>query len=204
MFEILQRYLIQRRAVHLPGIGHFRLLESPASYSPADQVMNPPVTRVEKTDEQPPAQKDFFDYISRQLGVEELEAIQQFNSFLFDVRQQLKAGKSIEWPLIGVLTAGEDQSEVVLLPFQNISSLLQPVPATRIVRKEEAHSLKVGEEVTDNLTMTERMEQTTAHFAARWWWWALAFTIASAILIFLQFSQGNSGYFFGNKSLISP
>jgi len=178
MLKTLYSYLIQRKSIFLPGIGHFRVLTGEYQYDAADQLLYPAQPVVVMTDEQPPVQKELFTYISRRNGVSELEAIQQFNNCIFEMRQQIKSGKPVEWFGIGIISAGNAPGETVLVPYNATAGYLPPVEAYRVVRQNRQHPVLVGDEQTDVVEMQERLFGEKPKKPLAWYWWA---TILAAV-----------------------
>lgn len=204
MLKILYTYLIQRKSLFLPGIGHFRILQGDCRYDAADQLLYPSAPNVVMTEEQPPAQKDLFAYISRKQGTSELEAIQQFNTCLFEMRQQLKSGRSVEWEGVGVLTSGEASTETLLSPYSVAMDYYPAVAAHRVVRQNQQHPVLVGDTESDTLEMHERLFGATEKNKWPWWGWAIVLGIIG--LIFWGYHLYSSGNLppFANRQWLKP
>ena len=204
MLQILYTYLIQRKSLFLPGVGHFRLLSGAARYDAVHQQLFPPVPEIQMTDEQPPTQKELFDYIARKLNISELEAIQQFNTCLFEMRQQLKSGKAIDWQGVGVLSAGNSISETILIPYHYSGSALGPVEANRIIRKDRQYAMLVGDQETDTGEMQERLFGETERKPLHWGWYALILAVIGLLFLGYHIFNLSSGSFSGSRQLIFP
>jgi hypothetical protein len=68
-------------------------------------------------------------------------------------------------------------------------SLVPPMPAIRVVKKDKEHPMLVGDKVTTNLVMTEVLQQEEIQPSYAWMWWAFGLFAASSALLAYYWMQ---------------
>jgi len=222
MYELLYKFLVKYKTIDLPGVGNFTLRIQPAQSRFVDQSFLPPkyriafvqdrvVADVRAEDEATVAQKRIapsrkvFSWIAVSYGLTEREAVARFNDFLFELREQLNAGKKLIWSGIGTLEKDAD-GEVKFNGDNNELPWLRQTVAKKVIRENAEHTMLVGETEKTSAQMSEILlnPKSVKDKHAYWWVWPLAVIIAIFIFLGWYFSEhGISANAAGNNQRIS-
>jgi hypothetical protein len=187
MFDILYKYFIQQGAVSLPGIGSFVLGNSVGMTDFVNKQLLPPGHSISFNTISDTPHRTLFGYIASQKGISEWEAIKALNDFAYQLRNDLRSGKTILWRRMGNLSA--DLSGEILFDPLPAAGVLQPVKAERVIRSHAQHNIRVGDAEKTNYEMSELLGSDQAAHA--WWksWWVVAAALAllgiTTIIIYL-------------------
>jgi nucleoid DNA-binding protein len=222
MYELLYKFLVKYKTIDLPGVGKFTLTVQPAQSRFVDQSFLPPkyhiafvpdriLADVGAEDEAVGTQKRIapsrkvFSWIAVNYDLTEREAVARFNDFLFELREQLDAGKKIIWSGIGTLEKGPG-SELKFSGDNNQLPWLRQTVAKKVIRENAEHTMLVGETEKTSAQMSEILlnPKSVKDKRAYWWVWPLAVIIAIFIFLGWYFSEhGISGNATGNNQRIS-
>ena len=190
MYSELHRYFIQHRKLNLPGIGNFILERKPAEADFVNKCIHPPVYSVSLQQEEEKASHKFYVWIAAAFKISENEAVIKFNDFLYELKNKISSGNTIEWNGFGVLRKGLAGS--IHFAGQAIESVEKDVPAQKIIREKAEHSVLVGERERSSAEMSEFLSKPDAK---RSLWWVLP--VAAALLAFVfiawYFSENGTG-----------
>lgn len=193
MYGELYQYLILYKQLHMPGIGTFALEKKSADFDVAAQVIHPPsYTIALHADHTTPA-KNFFSWLSIKLDITERDAIIRFNDFLFDLKKQLSSGNKLQWSGIGTLCktlAGDIRLENGMNNYSPASD----VPASKVLRQDAEHMIRVGEQQKTSVEMKELLTHTDTVEERKSWLWITAIVLTVLAVLFI-------GYYFSVKGL---
>jgi hypothetical protein len=203
MFGDLYEYLILYKRLNVPGIGTFLLERKPAVTDLTHRQINPPAYTISfQSNNEIPAKK-FFYWLADRLQIHYHEAIVRFNSFVYDLKDQVASGNIIVWYNVGTITRGMS-GDLRFEPAISEDYLDQPVSAARIIREKAVHNIRVGEEEKTSVEMIERLHPGEKQLTY-WWAPALIVVIILLILLGLYFSQqGSNASPVGNQQKLSP
>ncbi len=187
--EILHLFFIQNNSVSLPGIGTFSLVRvSALSDFATRKIFGPSYTiHFSSSSDSPP--REMFNYISRKKNISDWEAVRLVNEFSFDLNSKLKKGEKVEWPGIGILESGS-AGQMLFEPERVKYNFIPAVNAERVIRKENDHSVLVGEQEMHKSDMQEWLEHET-YVEEKAGWWIPAAVIGAIALLVLFFSLLN-------------
>ncbi|MBI2730307.1 MAG: hypothetical protein HYX40_06100 [Sphingobacteriales bacterium] len=118
--------------------------------------------------------------------------------------EKVKDGEEVTIPGIGILK----NNEVGLLQLETIVSenqLLKPVIAERVIRKNETHTILVGDSEKTSVQMSEWLNETGSVANAKWWAWAAAILVIALGMIAYSFSANDwRSSATGNQQTITP
>jgi len=186
MYQTLLQYLIQQQQLWLQGVGHFKLMQLPARYDVANQLMMAPMVRV-KIEKAPKEQnlQPLMVFLAKQMGTDEESAFDHYQEFCSEMATQLQEQVAVAWPGLGTLTKMGNEGNIKIDPA--LDAYLPSVVATRVIRQGSAHQMKVGETETTTAEMqTWLTQQDKVAEKSRWWIGALCIFLAAATLIVLK------------------
>ena len=202
MYNELYQYLILHRQLNIPGVGTFLLERKPADIDFANKVVNPPsyTVALHHGIETAPARQ--FNWLADALGLPEGDAIDQFNDFAANLKNEILAGKKLQWNGVGILSkglAGEIRFEATMKDMP----AGEPVPASKVLREKAAHTVRVGE---DEKTSEEMIEFLNPAEKKRSYEWIMTLIVAVLALAFLiwHFMQSGLNTPTGNQQKVSP
>lgn len=202
MYNELYQYLILHRQLNIPGVGTFLLERKPADIDFANKVVNPPsyTIALHHGNETAPARQ--FNWLANALNVPVGDAIDSFNAFTANLKNEILSGKKLQWNGIGILSkglAGEIRFEATMKD----TPAGEPVPAAKVLREKAAHIVRVGE---DEKTSEEMIEFLNPAQKKRSYEWIMTLIVAILALVFLiwHFMQTGADTATGSQQKVSP
>ena len=164
----------------MPGVGTFLLDRIPATIDFPNKKAIPPLYAFSLDSKESSPPRFFFNWLASVLHLSDLDAIAQFNSFVFDLKKQVNGGDIINWKGVGELK----KSNTGEIKFTAVAprSPEQPVPAIKVLRQKAEHTIRVGE---DEKTAAEMVEMLSKPEEKRSWWWAGGLVIGLLSVLFL-------------------
>ncbi|MDE3235440.1 MAG: hypothetical protein KGO81_05745 [Bacteroidota bacterium] len=102
MYELFYKYLILNKKAGIPGIGNFEVQSVPAHLDFVTKTISAPAQSIRFDTEKVSLDRSFYNYLSRELNVNEIEAINQFNEFSHKLKDIAVKG-GVQLPGIGIL-----------------------------------------------------------------------------------------------------
>ncbi len=187
--SLLHLFFIQNKAVSLPGIGTFSLFSISAHSDFATRKIFGPSYSIHFSTANDHPSKELFSYISRKKNISEWEAVRLVNEFSFELNGRLKKGERVEWPGLGILESGS-AGQLLFEPERVKYQFIPAVNAERVIRKENDHSVLVGEQEMHKSDMQEWLENET-YVEEKAGWWIPAAVLGAVALLVLFFSLLN-------------
>jgi hypothetical protein len=107
MYELFYKYLIVNQKIGLPGVGNFYVESIPAKIDIVHSTLSAPTQLISFSAEAPINDRSFFDYISREMRLNGIEAVTRFNEFSQTINERaINSGAIL--PGIGTLKKNED------------------------------------------------------------------------------------------------
>ena len=107
MYEIFYKYLIVNQKIGLPGVGNFYIESIPAKIDIVHSTLTAPSQSVIFSVEAPLNDRSFFDYLSREMKLNGIEAVTRFNEFSQQINERaINSGAIL--PGIGTLKKNEN------------------------------------------------------------------------------------------------
>ena len=193
MYGELYQYLVLRRQLHLPGIGTFSVERKPASLDFTDKLAYPPAFTIVLQPGTTTPSRNFFHWLGASLGVSDRDAVIRFNDFLFELKKQLSAGHTLQWPGVGAISkgsAGDAQLEAQHKDWSPES----PVPAVMVLRQNAEHTLLVGEQEKSSADMQALVAEEELVTAKKTRWWIAALTVGILSAAFVTYYFATHGF----------
>jgi hypothetical protein len=181
MYGYLYKYLALHKKLSLPGIGSFTTDQVPSRIDFVNKRLYPYMPVIRFSQGTPMADKYFYRFIANGLKIDELEAIQRFNEFVFYLKEQFTMNGFVDFPGIGRLTK-QFSNTYSFKPINTIQPFLPDLHAERVVRKYAGHTIKVGEEEVSSLD-TDEEPMTEEQKEKNWKVHALILAILAAMAI---------------------
>lgn len=150
MYGYLYKYLALHKKLSLPGIGSFTTDQVPSRIDFVNKRLYPFMPVIRFSQGTPVADKYFYRFIASGLNIDELEAIQRFNEFVFYLKEQFTMNGFVDFPGIGRLTK-QFSNTYSFKPINTIQPFFPDLHAERVVRKNAGHTIKIGEDEVSSL-----------------------------------------------------
>jgi hypothetical protein len=127
MDQLLYKYLVLHKNLSIPQLGSFVIKNAQSHFDSATGLLHAPRPMIFFTDGIiPMSEKLFFDFLSIEMGVDEVTAIKQFHDYAYQLRKDLLENRKVAIEGIGTLTKEEDES-ILFNPANDLSELFPPV-----------------------------------------------------------------------------
>lgn len=186
MYAELYQYLLQYKKLAVPGVGTFLLERNPASIDFLNKQALPPRYSFKLDAAAKNPSKSFFNWLGAALHVTDLDAIIQFNNFVFDIKKQLAEGAVIKWKGVGEIKKGLDGGIRFNTAEPHFSE--QQVPAIKVLRHKVEHTVRVGEDHKTSVEMIEMLSHTEEK-RSYWWAWGLVLGLLAVLFLGWYFSE---------------
>jgi hypothetical protein len=165
MDQQLYKYLVLHKNLAIPQLGSFVVKNEPSHFDSTTGLLHAPKPVIHFTDGTVPmSEKFFFDFLSSEMGIDEVSAIKQFHDYAYQLRKDLQENRVVAVGGIGTLAKGEDEL-VSFNPAHDISELLPPVQKAEAIPVTDTNVYD-GEEISD-----------TEEGKDQWWVYALVLLI---------------------------
>lgn len=189
MYPVIYKYLLQHKKVSIPGIGSFVMKHKPANVNTNENLLNAPETAIVYQAETALADKSFYNFVSNELHIEEIEAIKNFHEYTYQLKQDATKAEAIVLPGIGKLTKQADGSydflqETVLqeyyaaVPFTEISK-------EKLTGEASLNTLTLKNENFDDIDLSQTEEETEKE--DYWWIYAAILGLIGVAAIVYKF-----------------
>ncbi len=166
MYSFLYNYLVLHKKLYLPGIGSFSVDYSPARLDFVSKVIYPLQPVINFNDEETEEDRAVIQHLSNSMHTSELEAATALQQFTQNVNSQLNHNGSVSLPGLGLLSKNEDGYK---FDAKNpVTDLLPELVAERVVRKNAAHFVRVGEDEKTSEQMHHYMQEEVV-VTKKWW-----------------------------------
>src|SRR6478735_4370846 len=109
MDQHLYKYLVQHKHLNIPQVGSFLMQYQNARYEESTGLLHAPKPVLVFTDGHLPAsEKTFFDFLGKEMGVDDLTAIKLFHEFSYQFRNDLQEKGSVEIKGVGILSQSSE------------------------------------------------------------------------------------------------
>ena len=107
MYELFYKYLIVNQRIGLPGVGNFHIQTVPSKIDIVHRTLSAPAQWVDFTPDAAFNDRPFFDYLSREMNLNGIEAVTRFSEFSQEILENaIRTG--VELPGMGTLRGNEE------------------------------------------------------------------------------------------------
>lgn len=176
MYNAVKKFLALHHHIALPGIGNFIVETKPAELDFVSRRIISSQHKIVFNNDKLPAEKKFFNFLAGELNMDEVQATDAFTNFTNRLHDALDKNNTIYFKGIGTLI--KQTSDVVLFEPEAMPKYFPELVAERIIRKNVAHAVRVGEDQKTSHEMHAVLNQPKVIIKERWW---IAATILGAI-----------------------
>lgn len=162
MFQILHKYLVLHHQLVVPQVGLFYVEKEPATYQDDTGLLSAPRSLIHFTQKyQSGTDKLFFEFLTRETGLEEPAAIHDYLEFANRLQAELKERKTAIWKGVGTLFLADNDE----IRFERATDLQELLPPVAIA----------GIEAVDGAALTDEEEAEAPK--DYWWYYAIILLI---------------------------
>jgi len=182
MYQYLHKYFSLNKNLVLPGIGSFYAETQSANLDFINKTLLAPVTVIHYKGEEAVADEKFYNFLSKEAGLNEIEATDHFNFFATNLKQQLETGAELKFQGIGTLIKNENG--FLFKQDETLTNLFPAIITERVIRQHAEHNVRVGE---DDKTSTEMHAQLAKREVKKEQWWIIAIILATVGIAAIAF-----------------
>ena len=195
MENCLVRYFSINNECPLPGIGSLVSKEVPAVLDIIDKKIKAPGASIVFSKNELEG-ASFLRFMQAEHDCDDHAAQEKWDVFSKKIKN-LKSQDSLSLGALGTLQKNSsDQLE--LIPFQNLNTYSQEIPAYRLIKINAPHSILVGDKETTREAMQEFYVEKIPPYKSKWWVAAIVIFVISAALVFTHYFYFNGNSSFGN------
>ena len=190
MQEYLYKYLFLNRKLSIPQLGIFFVVNEPAYINEAAGLLFAPRPVINFTAEGTTAlpEKGFFDFLADKMNVDEVTALNEFNTFSDKIRNDLQHNKLALLPGLGRITKGTDDA-CFFTAETNLLAILPPIEPginIRVTQKSTTNQpLKAGETGAIKEMLVEEVVETRTK--DNWWIYAIILVAAGTLALLFYY-----------------
>ncbi|HRH51614.1 MAG TPA: hypothetical protein PLP23_22890 [Panacibacter sp.] len=182
MYQYLHKYFSLNRTLTLPGIGSFYAETQSANLDFINKTLLAPVIVIHYKSEDAIAEEKFYNFLSKESGLNKIESTDHFNFFTTNLKQQLETGTELKFQGIGTLLKNEDG--FLFKQDEALRNLFPVIAAERVIRLHAEHNIRVGE---DDKTSTEMHAHLAKREVKKDQWWIIAIILAAVGIAAIAF-----------------
>ena len=156
MHQYIHKYFALNKKVALPGIGSFNAEVQNAKLDFINKTLQAPVYVI-RYNQNDSADEKFYNFLSKETGVNETNAASNFNRFTSELKEQLETIHVLE--LKGIGTLKKNGSGYSFDANNTIQDFFPVVAAERVIRQNAEHTVKVGESHKTSTQMHQELKQ---------------------------------------------
>jgi nucleoid DNA-binding protein len=176
MYSAILKFLALHKHLSLPGIGYFNIEIKPAQIDFANRSITHAQNSIVFNNTKLPAEKKFFEFLSGELNIDEVQVIRNFTNFNSKLQDDLNSNNSLYFKGIGTLT--KQTSNVLAFQPEPVPEYFPVITAERVIRKNATHTIRVGEDEKTSEEMQTSLHQPKQIKKERWW---IAATVLAAL-----------------------
>lgn len=127
MYQYLHKYLVLNHKLSIPDVGNLIIETNSAKLDAANGFLFAPSPTIQfKQEQTPPSDKIFFDFLSEEMGLDQVSAIKSFHDYLYKLKTSLGTPKGAVLPGIGMMRK-EENGYILFTPEKNLLELMPQV-----------------------------------------------------------------------------
>jgi hypothetical protein len=176
MYNAVRKFLALHHHLALPDIGNFNVETIPAQIDIANRTILPSSTQIKFSNEKLPAEKFFYNFLARELNIDETHAVRAFTDFTAQLQSDLQKNKPVVLKGIGELK--KQTTNVINFQSEKLPQYYLALTAERVIRKNATHTIMVGEQekTSDEMQTALNLQEEFIH-EERWWIPAIIFAV---------------------------
>jgi nucleoid DNA-binding protein len=187
MYIVIRKFLALYHHLSLPGIGNFNVETQPAKIDFASHTISCSKNTIVFSNDKVPAEKKFYEFLSRELHVDEVQAIKSFTNFTSHLQDDLNEKNNLYFKGIGTLT--KQTSHVLTFQPDEMPVFFPDLTAERVIRKNAMHTVKVGEDERTSEEMHTALHQPKKIKKERWWIAAIILAVIGIAAIVFYYAS---------------
>jgi nucleoid DNA-binding protein len=189
MQDYIQKYLSHNREVVVSGLGAFKVIKNTPEWQAVPQQFVAPTTDIVWTASSEATTEQFINYIAQTKKISLTSAIDFINNEIAIMGNLIDKNGFDEW--IGLGTFKRDTLRKITFVPNETLQYSKMVAAEKVIRKNEVHTMTVGEQETTNTAM-EAFYSEPEKKPFKWWLWPLIIGVGGiAYILYYYFVYKN-------------
>jgi nucleoid DNA-binding protein len=185
MQDYLQKYLAHHNNVTITGLGEFKVVKNVPEWQAVQQQLAAPATEILWSKSTEPTTQGFIDYIATSKNISTTTTIDFITNEIAIMKSLIEKEGFDEWVGFGIFK-NDALQKIIFSPNEPIR-YSKMVLAEKVIRKNEVHTMTVGEQETTNTAM-EAFYSEPEKRSFKWWWWPIIIgTLSLAYIIYYYF-----------------
>ncbi len=180
MYPLLYKYLVLNKKMILPNVGVFTIKNTPADLDFVKGILHAPQAQIQFQPGFSAADKNFFQYLSKEMKVEEWKAVKAFQEFVNQMKESIDAGEDVQLSGIGQLKKGYNDDLLFVENTQN--AIISPTDIRLNNAADSKANLVELYKTGDNLIIVEETEDDKLEMIVKEdeedYWWVYAVILA--------------------------
>ena len=198
MEDLIERFLLMYKYCPLPNVGTLRMCESSSAIIPGvNQITAPSATIM--LDETITDSSGFLDFASKAMGISETEAENALAALCSSLS---KLNDNNEYRLKSAGCFKKEDGRLCFYQSELPKEFLPVINLKRVVRPNNVHKVRVGEDERTNMFMSEFLDKTKSRKMNYQWLYVAALTLIGICLIVFYFFNKQGNGTFGNSNSI--
>ena len=193
MVHLLYKYLIIHKQVAIPGIGLFYIDRKPATHDIANKVFQSPELNIDFKAGTTITDKEFYQFVSKEKGIEEVEAVQRLHDFANRLKQEVSANKRVELPGMGVLIKN-GMGQVSFEAHNALTNYFPPIVEERVLVDDHHTGQSIIEHTSPPpIQQEERYTEPSVSHVSKDYWWVYAIILSVlgiAMILYYYYENG--------------
>lgn len=181
MYHELYKYFILNKKVSIAGIGSFSINTTSAKLDFVAGVLHAPHPKIGFIQGETGIDRNLFQYLSRELKIDEKQAVQDFQAFGLNIKENLENNKPVQLPGIGKLQRGYNNTEILFTDQEAVSPNFLNDIKLNSATDSKANLVELYK-TGDNLILTEETEDDRLEMIIKEkgedYWWVYALILA--------------------------
>lgn len=183
MYPLVYKYLVLHKKVSVPGVGNFLIDAQPAQIA-EEHILQPAVSHILFKPETALADKNFYEFLSAEMHIDEVEAIKKFHEFAYELKGNISYADGVLFPGIGTLKKQPNGS----FSFDEQSNFIDFYKPIKIAEESVASEAIVERQTSAiepdfsnvELTPVDELDEPKKDY---WWVYAIVLAVAGIAAI---------------------
>jgi hypothetical protein len=178
MYPQVYKYFVITKKLTIPGIGYFNIKALPAKLDFVERVLHAPTFTVEFVPQNVAADKKLYQYLSKELAIDEWQAVNQFQEFTENLIESVEKNGNIKLSGIGTLRKNINNTlylepELATKPLHDDIHLASESNTNSTANLVQLYTTGNSLIYTEELE-SDQLEKIVKSEAQDYWWvWAL-------------------------------
>jgi len=176
MHSLVHKYFALHHQIVLPGIGSLQIIPQTASIDDENKLHAPLNNFAFNSETTLLADKAFYNFLSKELEVEQIEAIKKFHEYIYEIKATASEGNVIQFNGIGTISKQSDGT----FTFQQEKNAFDFFTTIQLSEKPNTS--------VDNNLVDSTISNSNENQKDKWWVYAIVLAVVALAAILIKFN----------------